>query len=695
MDARPARAGGPRRRRCCASSTTARSPTTPRACCGSPATPARLGFTAEPHTAALAERRRTWPASAASGWARSCGCCCAEPQPAALAGARRATRRRAAAGARPPTRTGSRAALAAAPADARARPARARRRLARPTTRMLAALGFTGRRPPRSSPRAARAPELRAALDRAAAPVGGPPRPAARARRGRRARRRRAGGALDRRVAPRAPGDHAASDLLAAGLAGPAVGAGLEAAAEALLDGRAPDRESQLAAALDGAAPRPPPRGLTPSTSTGDGTCASTTTPITVAVAGSSETSSAYVARGSRAIASWSQTYGITEEATPTPMPGRDAPPGRRAPAPRPRTRAASRPRAPRASTRRARRARCPAPRGGRARCRARRAPALANAKREPERLALEPDAGRARRRRRRRAASAAALRRVRAPSAARAITGRNSIAATVAERQPVDREVEAAVHQREHAAELRAASRSRSSGHGRRQAREHHRRGRDPQPGGAERPDADEQQHGERRAEVVEDGADGEVGVGREPPHRQAHLAALASPGTVQIEGIMASRAFGSTARRHEPPSDRRSCSATRARASPRSAARVGLSAPAVGERLARLEEAGVIRGYHADVDPARARAHAQRRPADPPRAARDPQGRRARAAHARGDRVRPRRPARTASSCAPTCATCTHLEELIDRFVHLRADHDLDRPVGARPRRAAWHVE
>jgi Lrp/AsnC family transcriptional regulator, leucine-responsive regulatory protein len=31
----------------------------------------------------------------------------------------------------------------------------------------------------------------------------------------------------------------------------------------------------------------------------------------------------------------------------------------------------------------------------------------------------------------------------------------------------------------------------------------------------------------------------------------------------------------------------------------------RVGLSAPAVGERLARLEQTGVIRGYHADVDP------------------------------------------------------------------------------------------
>ena len=31
----------------------------------------------------------------------------------------------------------------------------------------------------------------------------------------------------------------------------------------------------------------------------------------------------------------------------------------------------------------------------------------------------------------------------------------------------------------------------------------------------------------------------------------------------------------------------------------------RVGLSAPAVGERLARLEQSGVIRGYRADVDP------------------------------------------------------------------------------------------
>jgi Lrp/AsnC family transcriptional regulator, leucine-responsive regulatory protein len=31
----------------------------------------------------------------------------------------------------------------------------------------------------------------------------------------------------------------------------------------------------------------------------------------------------------------------------------------------------------------------------------------------------------------------------------------------------------------------------------------------------------------------------------------------------------------------------------------------RVGLTAPAVGERLLRLEQSGVIRGYHADIDP------------------------------------------------------------------------------------------
>src|SRR6185437_12399510 len=33
----------------------------------------------------------------------------------------------------------------------------------------------------------------------------------------------------------------------------------------------------------------------------------------------------------------------------------------------------------------------------------------------------------------------------------------------------------------------------------------------------------------------------------------------------------------------------------------------RVGLSSPAVAERLARLEQEGVIKGYHAELDPGR----------------------------------------------------------------------------------------
>jgi hypothetical protein len=45
----------------------------------------------------------------------------------------------------------------------------------------------------------------------------------------------------------------AGDDLLAAGLEGPAIGRALEAATGAMLDGDAPDREAQLAAALEGA----------------------------------------------------------------------------------------------------------------------------------------------------------------------------------------------------------------------------------------------------------------------------------------------------------------------------------------------------------------------------------------------------------------------------------------------------------
>src|SRR6266536_1329610 len=58
-----------------------------------------------------------------------------------------------------------------------------------------------------------------------------------------------------------------------------------------------------------------------PARSTNEGNWLRTTTPITVAVAGRSATNSAYVARGKRAIASWSNTYGMTDDETPTPIP--------------------------------------------------------------------------------------------------------------------------------------------------------------------------------------------------------------------------------------------------------------------------------------------------------------------------------------------------------------------------------------
>ena len=77
----------------------------------------------------------------------------------------------------------------------------------------------------------------------------------------------------------------------------------------------------------------------------------------------------------------------------------------------------------------------------------------------------------------------------------------------------------------------------------------------------------------------------------------------------------------------------------------------RVGLSSPAVADRLARLEESGVIRGYRADIDP-RALGYElgvviRIRPA-PARAA---QGRRRRPRHARDRPVRPGDRARTAT--------------------------------------------
>ena len=58
-----------------------------------------------------------------------------------------------------------------------------------------------------------------------------------------------------------------------------------------------------------------------PTARLGSGICPSTTTPTTTAVAGNRATISEYVDRGSRAIASWSVTYGITDDEIPTPTP--------------------------------------------------------------------------------------------------------------------------------------------------------------------------------------------------------------------------------------------------------------------------------------------------------------------------------------------------------------------------------------
>ena len=110
-----------------------------------------------------------------------------------------------------------------------------------------------------------------------------------------------------------------------------------------------------------------------------------------------------------------------------------------------------------------------------------------------------------------------------------------------------------------------------------------------------------------------------------------------MLADGTVVIEAIMPSRLSD----QQLDPTNQQLITALQADARLSLAElgrRVGLTAPAVGERLGRLEESGVIRGYHADVDP-RALGYGlsvilRIRPGR----ADDPQGRRA------GARTRPR---------------------------------------------------
>jgi len=190
---------------------------------------------------------------------------------------------------------------------------------------------------------------------------------------------------------------------------------------------------------------------------------------------------------------------------------------------------------------------------------------------------------------------------------------------------QTVDREVEARVHHGEHPAErpdgepavaiepAQAAPRPPPRS-------EHEGSRRDPQPGDPEHVDPCEEEHGERRAEVVEDGAAGEVRRRRnavaekdpahagslpgEPPYGQGHSKALSSAArmTDGLASRMASNRapFDQTDRRilTELAGDGRVSFAELGR-------RVNLSAPAVAERVQRLARAGVIVGYRAELDP------------------------------------------------------------------------------------------
>jgi len=152
---------------------------------------------------------------------------------------------------------------------------------------------------------------------------------------------------------------------------------------------------------------------------------------------------------------------------------------------------------------------------------------AVGEREREPERLADEPDVGQRRdpadRQRQRQQVAAG-------PGASR---GQDDGAekldrADRGQRQPVHRQVEQRVHRRQHDAEPEQhppLGRAEPGDHPPRAPphRKDHGRARDPQPGDPEHADVDEQQHRQRRAEIVKDRAHQEERGGRQPRHRPA----------------------------------------------------------------------------------------------------------------------------------------------------------------------------
>ena len=99
--------------------------------------------------------------------------------------------------------------------------------------------------------------------------------------------------------------------------------------------------------------------------------------------------------------------------------------------------------------------------------------------------------------------------------------------------------------------------------------------------------------------------------------------------------------------------------------------ARRVGMSAPAVRERVARLEEAGVIRGYRLDVDPAAIGLPVAGVGAGPARAGPAAEDRRAGRADPARSASATASPARTASCSRCTWRRIDDLEAVLDRFL------------------------
>ena len=195
-------------------------------------------------------------------------------------------------------------------------------------------------------------------------------------------------------------------------------------------------------------------------------------------------------------------------------------------------------------------------------------------------------------------------------------------------QRQPVDRDVEADVHRRKDGAQgddqrpsVAIERKERPPGP---PPESEDRRGRgDPEPGDAEHVDPGEEQHGERRPQIVEDRAADEVRLRRNsrfgamvvrsmamvivsrPPATSPWQSKVLDSSHVMKNGTFTDSAtdlprLDATDRKiiGELTTDGRVSFAELGR-------RVSLSSPAVAERVQRLERAGVITGYRAEIDP------------------------------------------------------------------------------------------